>query len=127
MRRRSEKYAIEGSKYTHWIGLCLSFHLNWVLGPFVHGGFRIYKEVKSLLPMSYITPLIESMSFMLFDIRTWLPYSMYFPSLRLVEAVEASIIVRELILTMVTLRLQARRSSTGYIPVLKWDALRSEK
>ena len=26
-----------GSKYAHWIGLYLSFHLNWVLGPFVHG------------------------------------------------------------------------------------------
>jgi len=37
VRRRSEKYVIEGSKYAHWIGLYLSFHLNWVLGPFVHG------------------------------------------------------------------------------------------
>ena len=37
MRRRSEKYIVEGSKYAHWIGLDLSFHLNWVLGPFVHG------------------------------------------------------------------------------------------
>jgi len=24
-------------KYAHWIGLYLSFHLNWVFGPFVHG------------------------------------------------------------------------------------------
>jgi len=24
-------------KYAHWIGLYLSFHLNWVLGLFVHG------------------------------------------------------------------------------------------
>jgi len=36
VRRRSEKYVTEGSKYAHWIGLYLSFHLNWVLGPFVH-------------------------------------------------------------------------------------------
>jgi len=37
MRRRSKKYVIEGSKYAHWIGLYLSLHLNWTLGPFVHG------------------------------------------------------------------------------------------
>ena len=37
MCRRSEKHVIEGSKYAHWIGLYLSLHLNWVLGPFVHG------------------------------------------------------------------------------------------
>ena len=36
MRRRFEKYVINGSKYAHWIGLYLSFHLNWILGPFVH-------------------------------------------------------------------------------------------
>ena len=36
MRQRSEKYVVEGSKYAHWIGLYLSFHLNRVLGPFVH-------------------------------------------------------------------------------------------
>ena len=37
MRRWSEKCIAEGSKYAHWIGLYLSFHLNWVLGPFVYG------------------------------------------------------------------------------------------
>ena len=37
MRRRSEKYVVEDSKYAHWIGLYLRFHSNWVLGPFVHG------------------------------------------------------------------------------------------
>ena len=37
MRRRSEMYAAESSKYAHWIELYLSFHLNWVLGLFVHG------------------------------------------------------------------------------------------
>jgi len=40
VRRRSEKYVVEGSKYAHWIGLYLSFHLSWVLGPFVHGRFQ---------------------------------------------------------------------------------------
>ena len=37
MRRWSDKCVAEGSRYAHWIGLYLSFHLNWVLGPFVHG------------------------------------------------------------------------------------------
>jgi len=37
MHQRSEKYVTEGSKYAHWIGLYLNSHLNWVLGPFVHG------------------------------------------------------------------------------------------
>jgi len=37
LRRRSEKCVIEGSKYAHWIGLYLSFHLSWVLGQIVHG------------------------------------------------------------------------------------------
>ena len=35
--RRSEKCVAEGSKYAHLTGLYLRFHLNWVLGPFVHG------------------------------------------------------------------------------------------
>jgi len=33
----SEKCIAEGSKYAHWIGLYLSFHLSWVLGPLFHG------------------------------------------------------------------------------------------
>jgi len=37
VHRRSERNIIEGSKSPHWIGLYLSFLLNWVLGPFVHG------------------------------------------------------------------------------------------
>jgi len=41
VRRRSEKYVIEGSKYAHWIGLYLSFHLHWVFGPFVHVRLQI--------------------------------------------------------------------------------------
>jgi len=36
VRKRSEKYVAEGSKNAHWIRLYLSFHFNWVLGPFVH-------------------------------------------------------------------------------------------
>ena len=36
MCRRSAKYVIEGSTYAYWLG-DISFHLNWVLGPFVHG------------------------------------------------------------------------------------------
>jgi len=36
VRRRSEKFIAEGSKYAHWIGLYLSFNFSWVLGPFVH-------------------------------------------------------------------------------------------
>jgi len=37
VRRRSEKYVVEDSKYARWIGLYLSFRVNWLLGPFVHG------------------------------------------------------------------------------------------
>jgi len=41
VHRWFEKYVIKGFKYAHWIGLYLSFHLNWVLGPFVHGRLQI--------------------------------------------------------------------------------------
>ena len=37
MRRQSEKYVGESSKYAHCIGLYLSFHLSWDLSSFVHG------------------------------------------------------------------------------------------
>ena len=40
MRRRSEKCVAKGCKYAHLIGLYLSFHLSWILGPFVHGSLR---------------------------------------------------------------------------------------
>jgi len=40
VRRRFEKYVVEGSEYAHWIVLYLSFQLNWVLGPSVHGRLR---------------------------------------------------------------------------------------
>ena len=53
MRRRSEKYVIEGSKYAHWIGLLyLSFHLNWVLGAFVHGRLQILQTSEVTFAMS---------------------------------------------------------------------------
>ena len=30
-------WCVNGLKSAHWIGRYLSFHLNWVLGPFIHG------------------------------------------------------------------------------------------
>ena len=57
MRRRSEKCIAEGSKYVHWIGQYLSFHLNWVLGPFVHGRLQNLKTSEDTLA-HVITPLI---------------------------------------------------------------------
>ena len=58
MRRRSEKYIIEGSKYAHWIGLYLSFHLNWVLGPSVHGRLQNL-QTNEVTFAHAITPLIS--------------------------------------------------------------------
>jgi len=56
VRRWSEKYVVEGSQYAHWIGLYLSFHLNWVLGPFVHG--RLQNLQTSEVTFAHgITPL----------------------------------------------------------------------
>ena len=57
MRRRFEKYAIEGSKYAHWIGLYLSFHLNWVLDPFVHGRLQSLQTSEGAFA-HVITPFI---------------------------------------------------------------------
>ena len=56
MRRRSEKYVVEGSKYAQWIGLYLSFHLNWVLGPIVHGRLQIL-QISEVTFAHVITPL----------------------------------------------------------------------
>jgi len=59
VRRRSEKYVVKGSKYAHWIGLYLSLHLNWVLGPFVHG--RLQNLQTSEVTFAHvITPLRDS-------------------------------------------------------------------
>jgi len=56
MRGWSEKCVIEGSKYALWIGLDLSFHLNWVLGPFVHGRLQNLKTSEVTFAL-VITPL----------------------------------------------------------------------
>jgi len=56
MRWRSEKCVTEGSKYAHWIGLYLSFHLNWVLGPFVHRRLQIL-QTSEVTFARVITPL----------------------------------------------------------------------
>jgi len=67
VRRRSEKYVIEGSKYAHWIGLYLRLHLNWVLGPFVHG--RLQNLQPSQVTFAHvITPLIRCVPAPLFYI-----------------------------------------------------------
>jgi len=56
VRQRSEKYVVEGSKHAHWVGLYLSFHLNWVLGSFVHG--RLQNLQTSEVTFAHvITPL----------------------------------------------------------------------
>jgi len=66
MHRRSEKYVVKGSKYAHWIGLYLSLHLNWVLGPFVHG--RLQNLQTSEVTFAHvITPLNTS----LVTVRLW--------------------------------------------------------
>jgi len=48
LHRWSEKRSAEGSKYAHWIGLYLSFHLSWVLGPFVHGRLQNLKTSEDI-------------------------------------------------------------------------------
>ena len=58
MRRRFEKYVIEGSKYAHRIGLYLSFLLNWVLGPFVHGRLQNL-QTSEVTFVHVITPLTK--------------------------------------------------------------------
>jgi len=57
VRQRSEKCIAKGSKYAHWVGLYLSFHLNWVLGPFSHD--RLQNLQTSEVTFAHvITPLI---------------------------------------------------------------------
>jgi len=58
VRRRSEKYVVESSKYAYWIGLYLSFHLNWVLGPFFQGRLKNL-ETSEVTFAHVITPLIQ--------------------------------------------------------------------
>jgi len=88
VRRRSEKYVVEGSKYAHWIGLYLSFHLNWVLGPFVQGRVQNL-QTSEVTFVHVITPLIMP------NTGTWLSYLVDLLSLRLVGGVETRINVRD--------------------------------
>jgi len=71
VHRRSEKYAAEGSKYAHWIGLYLSFHLNWALGPFVHGRLQNLQTSEDTLA-HVITPLkIRNTNMFTAERRKW--------------------------------------------------------
>jgi len=56
MRQRSEKYIIEGSKYAHWIGLYLSFYLNWALDPNAHDRLQNL-QTSEVIFAHVITPL----------------------------------------------------------------------
>ena len=58
MRRRFKRCVPEGSKYTRWIGFYLSFHLSWVLGPFVHGRLQILQTSEVTFTHD-ITPLTD--------------------------------------------------------------------
>jgi len=42
--------------YVHLVGLYLSFHLNWVLGPFIHGGLQNLQTSEATFAY-VITPL----------------------------------------------------------------------
>jgi len=56
VHRQSEKYIAEGFKYAYWIGLYLSFHLSWVLGPFIHDRLQNLKTSEDTFA-HVITPL----------------------------------------------------------------------
>jgi len=58
VRRQSEKCIAEGSKYAHWIGLYLSFYLNWVLGPFVQG--RLQNLQTSEVTFAHVITLLNT-------------------------------------------------------------------
>jgi len=58
VRRQSEKCVAEGSKYAHWMELYLRFHLNWVLGQFVHGRLQNL-QTSELTSAHVITPLTK--------------------------------------------------------------------
>ena len=69
MHQLSEKCVAEGFKYAHWIGLYLSFHLSWVLGPFVPGRLQNLKASKDTFGHD-LTPLI----FSALGLETGLPF-----------------------------------------------------
>jgi len=54
--RGSERCIAEDSNYAHLIGLYLSFHLDWVLDPFVHGRLQNLKTSEVTFA-HVITPL----------------------------------------------------------------------
>ena len=68
MRRRFEKKVVEGFKYAHWTGLYLSLHLNWVLGPFVHGRLQNLQtsEVTFAHVITTLTFLCNKLDFIVF-------------------------------------------------------------
>jgi len=70
VRRRSEKYVLKDSKYAHWIGLYLSFHLNWVLGPFVHG--RLQNLRTSEVTFAHVITPLNNYRYTLYGKHTYL-------------------------------------------------------
>jgi len=74
LRRRSQKCVNESSMYAHWVGLYPSFPLNWVLGPFGHGGLQNVKTSEDpfghdIIPLStkmFAHALSQVMSFSAF-------------------------------------------------------------
>ena len=89
MRRRSEKYVIEGYRYAHWIGLYLSFHLKWVLGPFIHERLQNLKTNEDTFA-HVITPL-SSLLEKTAKISTGIPESPFRFDLLILSAVELMI------------------------------------
>jgi len=63
----------EGSKYAHWIGLYLSLHLSWVLGPFVHGRFQSLKTGEDTFGHGLTRLNRYLLQFWYMSIRWWLP------------------------------------------------------
>jgi len=74
VRRRSEKYVAEGSRYAHWIGLYLRYHSNWLLGLCVHG--RLYNLRTSKVTFALVvTPSKIIWCIEPFSLPTCLQYS----------------------------------------------------
>ena len=72
LRRQSEKYITKDSRYAHWIELYLSFHLSWVLGPFVHDRLQNMKTSEYTFGHD-ITPLIKETSLPVKRVQTGRP------------------------------------------------------
>ena len=78
MHQRSEKCVTEGSKYVHWIGLYLSFHLNWVLDPFVIS--RLQNLQTSEVTFAHVISPLRSRSLVCRVFTVTLPSSIRFTS-----------------------------------------------